>query len=258
MADMTLLELSDLVCKWENILAPLVVIIFGILAGIGKNKNVRLLGFAVTAAGLGALLSQTGTVLRTLIDNGRLTEEIYFNNTYNNAVLAAGLASLIIGTLGRVLIWLYAHKEYGTKIMWCIIVTVSPVIATFLETFLEIVLRKVLMPDSHEYVQVQGAIYAANSVGIIVSVAINIIFMNIFRRNSDREKVVPSYWLFQLLLALVAIITYLMLIGSLHFYGSDSADSYRLFTNIIGFFIVLVNPALALYLFIRQTKRIEE
>ena len=51
----------------------------------------------------------------------------------NNAVVAAGLASFIIGTLGRVLIWLYAHKEYGTKIMWCIIVTVSPVIATFLQ-----------------------------------------------------------------------------------------------------------------------------
>ena len=40
MADMTLLELSDLVCKWENILAAIVVIILGILAGIGKNKNV--------------------------------------------------------------------------------------------------------------------------------------------------------------------------------------------------------------------------
>ena len=254
MADMTLLELSDLVCKWESILAPLVVIIFGILAGIGKNKNVRLLGFAVAAASMCALLSQTGTLLRTLIDNGSLTEEIYFNNTYNNAVLAAGLASFIIGTLGRVLIWLYAHKEYGTKIMWCIIVTVSPVIATFLE----IVLRKVLMPDSHEYVQDQGAFLAANSVGIIASVAILIIFMIIFRKNSDKEKAVPSYWLFQLLLALVVIITYLMMIGSLHFYGSDSADSYRLFTNIIGFFIALVNPALALYLFIRQTKRVEE
>lgn len=254
MADMTLLELSDLVCKWENILAAIVVIILGILAGIGKNKNVRLLGFAVTASGLAASLSQTGTILRTLIDNGSLTEEIYFNNTYNNAIVAAGLASFIIGTLGRVLIWLYAHKEYGTKIMWCIIVTVSPVIATFLQ----IVLRNALMPDSYEYVQVQGAFYAANSVGIIVSVAINIIFMNIFRKNSDKEKAVPSYWLFHLLLALVIIITYLMQIGSLHFYGSDSADSYRLFTNIIGFFIVLVNPALALYLFIRQTKRIEE
>lgn len=254
MADMTLLEFTDLVCKWENILAAIVVIILGILAGIGKNKNVRLLGFAVTAASMCALLSQTGTILRTLIDNGSLTEEIYFNNTYSNAVLAAGLTSFIIGTLGRVLIWLYAHKEYGTKIMWCIIVTVSPVIATFLQ----IVLQKVLMPDSQEYVQVQSAIYAANSVGIIVSVAINIIFMIIFRKNSDREKAVPSYWLFHLLLALVVIITYLMQIGSLHFYGSDSADSYRLFTNIIGFFIVLVNPALAVYLFIRQTKRIEE
>ena len=250
MADMTLLELSDLVCKWENILAAIVVIILGILAGIGKNKNVRLLGFAVTAASMCALLSQTGMILQSLIDNGSLTEEIYFNNTYNNAVVAAGLASFIIGTLGRVLIWLYAHKEYGTKIMWCIIVTVSPVIATFLQ----IVLRNAMMPDSYEYVQVQGAFYAANSVGIIVSVA----FMNIFRKNSDREKAVPSYWLFHLLLALVIIITYLMQIGSLHFYGSDSADSYRLFTNIIGFFIVLVNPALAVYLFIRQTKKIEE
>ena len=114
------------------------------------------------------------------------------------------------------------------------------------------------MPDSYEYVQVQGAFYAANSVGIIVSVAMSIIFMNIFRKNGDREKAVPSYWLFHLLLALVIIITYLMQIGSLHFYGSDSADSYRLFTNIIGFFIVLVNPALAVYLFIRQTKKIEE
>ena len=254
MADMTLLEFTDLVCKWENSLAVIVAIILGILAGIGKNKNVRLLGFAVTASGLAAYLGQTSTILRTLIDNGSLTEEIYFNNTYNNAVVAAGLASFIIGTLGRVLIWLYAHKEYGTKIMWCIIVSVSPVIATFLQ----LVLRKVLMPDSQEYVQVQGAIYAANSVGIILSVAVCIIFMNIFRKNSDREKAVPSYWLFHLLLALVTIITYLMLIGSLHFFGSDSADSYRLFTNIIGFFIVLVNPALALYLFIRQTKRIEE
>ena len=188
MADMTLLEFTDLVCKWENSLAVIVAIILGILAGIGKNKNVRLLGFAVTASGLAAYLGQTSTILRTLIDNGTLTEEIYFNNTYNNAVVAAGLASFIIGTLGKVLIWLYAHKEYGTKIMWCIIVTVSPVIATFLQ----LVLRKVLMPDSQEYVQVQGAIYAANSVGIIVSVAICIIFMNIFRKNSDREKAVPA------------------------------------------------------------------
>ena len=70
MADMTLLELSDLVCKWENILAAIVVIILGILAGIGKNKNVRLLGFAVTAASMCALLSQTGMILQTLIDNG--------------------------------------------------------------------------------------------------------------------------------------------------------------------------------------------
>jgi hypothetical protein len=36
----------------ENILAAIVVIILGILAGIGKNKNVRLLGFAVTAASM--------------------------------------------------------------------------------------------------------------------------------------------------------------------------------------------------------------
>ena len=69
------------------IIAPCVVLIFGLLAAVGKNKNVRLLGLSMLIAGICAFLSRTGNLLVTLVDKEVLDRQIYFNDTYDNIVL---------------------------------------------------------------------------------------------------------------------------------------------------------------------------
>jgi hypothetical protein len=230
------------------------VIIFGILAAVGRNKNVRLLGLGMIIAGVCALLNRTGNLLVTLVDKEVLDREIYFNDTYDNIVLMSGLIVIIISTLGRVLVWQYAHKEYGTKPVWCFVVVFLP----FIGTFLQVVLNKVLMPASHDNHQFQAVSIVAQAASVFIGVAVSIIYMLIFMKNKDKEKAVPLYWLFQLLFAMLTLISYLMIIGNFALSNAEDAKGIKLFTAILSIPLQFVQPAAAFYLFRRQFKKVEE
>lgn len=236
------------------IIAPCVVLIFGLLAAVGKNKNVRLLGLSMLIAGICSFLSRTSNLLVTLVDKEVLDRQIYFNDTYDNIVLMSGLIVMFISTLGRVLVWQYAHKAYGTKPVWCFVVVFLP----FIGTFLQVVFNKMLMPASHDNTQFQAVSIAARSASVFLSVAVIVIYMLIFMKNKDKEKAVPLYWLFELLFALAALLSYLVIIVEFALSNAEDAQGLKLFTAIMTIILQVVQPAAAFYLFRRQFKKVEE
>ena len=211
-----------------------------------RHKAIRLMGLAFSLSCITAILSRISSILAYLNGKGIVSSEIYMNGSYTTLLVIVGLISLVIGIVARYLIWLYAHREYGVETLWCVVTVVLPVVLSLASVLMNRLLYRTIGSQGNYAVSVM-----AKAIPLLATLAVDLIYVLLFYKHREEEKIIPKYWIFPLISMIGVLISYASEIGL-----TNNMDNYAycVFFLLLSFLAGLIFPASCVYLFIQSRK----
>ena len=247
MASLTVMDIARFINTWLNPVMGIITIVIGLVVCFGMNERLRVLGIWGVLMGITTILGMTTRLINYLYSIDKLDSHFFRDGIYNRIVYITGIIAAIMGLVGRFMVWLYARRNYGTKVLWIIIVSIIPIVTTVIK----MVINKLTLRNA-DGKNIMALTTYSNSIIIIGGVAVSLIFMLIFYKNKGKENIIPLFWLFSLLSIIGSVLNYLLNIIYIH--NLDNNNIYLCLT-FFGCLGLLITPAACLYLLIKQNSR---
>lgn len=198
MASLRVLDLLKHVFYWRIPIVILFILICGLLITFSSKKGMKILGIWAILEAITTALGNISLFVQYLYYQKIITSDFYTEGPYNTIITTAGIISFFLGITSKILIWLYAKRNYGTK-KAPIIVILSLIIGS-------IIARIIITVSFHDHEQLNILLKALTISQTAFGIAITIIYLVIFFKNRSIERNVPKLWTFYLYGLITSII----------------------------------------------------
>ena len=225
-----------------------VAFVLGLISLTGKNKNVHLLCVWTAVSAFTTMTAKYSSTLMYLYNRGWIfdSDSDGFYEMYRGTVSMIGIGGAFLSVLGLILMWLYVKRNYNTSFVPLII----SLAVLFISPFISFLYNKLFLAQRDvSDVQYYTRIVISSIISMVLGLLITGMYAVIFMKNKDREKYVPSFWIFRLLEVVSVGISILLAILSIVFYQNDY---FNLISMIINFIVSFQIVAAAIYLFLRS------
>ncbi len=224
-----------------------VAFVLGLISLTGKNKNVHLLCVWTAVSAFQNMTARYSSTLMYMYNRGWIfdSDSDGFYEMYRGTVSMIGIGGAFLSVLGLILMWLYVKRNYNTSFVPLIISLAVLFISPFISFFYN---KLFLAQRDVSDVQYYTRIVISSIISMVLGLLITGMYALIFMKNKDREKFVPSFWIFRLLAVVSVGISILLAILSIVFYKNNG---YNLISMVINFVVSFLLVANSVYLFVR-------
>ena len=246
MASFKVVNLLQEAYYWRIPVVVLCIFICGFLITFSPKRGLRIFGIWVILEAITTGMSSIEFILQYLYHKKIITSDFYINGPYVNLITNIGIISFFMNIILKILMWLYAKRNYGTK--------KAPIIVILSLVISSIIARFVINAYFKDLGQMGSLLNVLTISEAAFGIMITTIYLIIFFKNRSIERNIPNFWIFHLYGLITAVISIPLEIKLRTDYNNDNfVASYMLICILFS----IITICFYTYFTIRAYKREE-